>query len=67
MRNYSTYRIRTWKNGVTVITDNEEGWTENLCNQKFMNSAVNSLFGVLDEEKGTFMNMVCLSACLCAT
>jgi len=67
MRNYSIYKIRTWKNRVTVITDNYECWNGNLCNQKFMTSAVNFLFGVLDEEKGAFMDTVCPSVCLCAT
>jgi hypothetical protein len=51
MRNYITYRIRTWKNRITVTTDKLECWTGNMCNQKFMNSHVNSLFGVLDEKK----------------
>lgn len=67
MRNYITYRIRTWKNRITVTTDKLECWTGNMCNQKFMNSHVNSLFGVLDEKKGSFMDTVCPSVCLCAT
>lgn len=67
MRNYIIHRIRTWKNRVTVTTDKLERWTRNLCNHKFMNSAVNSLFGVLDEEKDAFMDTVCPSVCLCAT